>query len=129
MPAQPVTLSFPTLVDTVVAFATVSAWNAYFGSVTFTLNGANLPAATAGVLGAVYSAQSAALISGSTWTVQTYDASYVDTITMIDAGGTLVTTQVPNKASFDKLKANVDQLKAGFDDLITKLVASGAMQA
>ena len=128
MPSNPtpITLSFAPLTDTVVAFATVAAWNAYFANVTVTIAGENLPTPTADELGAILLVSNQAA-TATTWTAQSYGADYYVPITAVDAGGVQYTANLVTKDSFDKLKANVDQLKALYDALVAALKTAGAM--
>lgn len=128
MPSNPtpITLNFAPLTDTVVAFATVAAWNAYFSNISITISGENLPEPTTDSLGAVFltSNQSATSL---TWTAQTYGSDYYTPITAVDVSGVTYTTNLATKDSFDKLKTNVDQLKALYDALIAALKTAGVM--
>ena len=128
MPSNPtpIQLQFAPLTDTVVAFATVAAWNAYFANVTITLEGENLPVPTADTLGGILLIADTAANS-TNWTTQTYGSDYYVTITAIDSGGVQYTANVVTKDSFDKLKANLDELKALYDSLVAAMKTAGAM--
>ena len=122
----PVTVSFPALTDPQIAFANIAAWNAYFGSIQFTLVSANLPNADTANIGAVLKATSTAATTSS-WTAQSYAADYYATLTQVDSGGTPTSVFVPTKDSFDKLKQNLDQLKALYDSMVVALQNAGIM--
>lgn len=119
---QSITVNFPVLTDTVVAFASVGAWNSYFGAVTITIDGVNLPAATGSTIGAVFEAQNA---DSYAWTDPNYSAGQV--ITAYDTGGNTYNFTAAAQSDLAQAVVNITQLRAAIDDLITKLQTAGIM--
>lgn len=115
------TLNFTPLTDPFNFFATHTAFNAWFGDITVSINAVNLPVATTIALGAVLKA------SVATYVATGLTLNYLG-ITTDEAGdGTPRQYVAPDEATMNELKTKFDALSLQLAALQNSLVASGAL--
>ena len=121
MPADAV-LNFDPLTDPVNFFATHTAFNAWFGTITVTIGAANLPLATTLAVGAVKKA------SVATYAATNLTLTYLGITTAVDGDGVERQYVAADITTMDDLKTKFDALSASHRALLDALVASGALE-
>jgi hypothetical protein len=112
-------INFPHFTNVRILWANVSAVNNFFESLTVTIGGDNLPAATVDSLGGVKLLEIGAFAPGAV------NGDVVNINTIADDGTTVVSSVVPSIAAYNSSIARIALLEAAFQNLYAQLLAKG----